>query len=134
MTAAPMLEVRDLHLNAPDGAPLLRGVSLAARPGAPLTILGETGSGKTLVAEAVMGTLAPELRASGRVAVDGAWTDAADRAARQHLWGRRLAMVPQEPWLALDPTMRALPQVVEAVIDVPRFGEVRQLFLTGTGA
>ncbi|MDB5718856.1 MAG: type secretory pathway component PulJ [Sphingomonas bacterium] len=28
----------------------------------------------------------------------------------------------------------AMPQVVEAVIDVPRFGEVRQLFLAGTGS
>ena len=28
----------------------------------------------------------------------------------------------------------ALPQVVEAVIEVPRFGAVRQLFLSGTGA
>jgi len=34
-----------------------------------------------------------------------------------------------------DPTQPdALPQVVEVVIEVPRFGEVRQLFLTGTGA
>lgn len=39
-------------------------------------------------------------------------------------------------WFDRWDTMRpgALPQVVEAVIEVPRFGAVRQLFLTGTGA
>lgn len=112
--ADPVLEVSGLGLEAPGGVRLLRGVSLSVRPSVPLTILGETGSGKTLVVEAVMGTLAPELRASGAITVEGALAAADDRGARRHLWGRRLAMLPQEPWLALDPTMRALPQVEEA--------------------
>ena len=107
------LAVEGLRVAAPDGTALLRGVSLAVAPGVPLSLLGETGSGKTLVAEAAMGTLAPELRASGRVVVEGAASDAGDRGARRALWGRRLALLPQEPWSALDPTMRAGPQVAE---------------------
>ena len=112
MTAA--LAIDDLRITGLDGAALLRGVSLAVKPGHPLTILGETGSGKTLVVDAAMGTLAPELEASGRIAIDGVWTRAADRGARRQAWGRRLALLPQEPWLSLDPTMRARPQVSEA--------------------
>lgn len=108
-----MLGVRNLTVTAPDGAMLLRGITLALEPGVPLTVLGETGSGKTLVVEAIMGTLAPELLADGEVSVDGKPTRAADRRARRPLWGRRLAMLPQEPWLSLDPTMRALSQVAE---------------------
>ncbi len=100
-------------MSAPGGGALLRGVSLRVEPGVPLTVLGETGSGKTLVAEAAMGTLAPELAASGRIAVDGQETDAGDRTARRRLWGRTMALLPQEPWLALDPTMRAARQVRE---------------------
>ena len=106
--------VEGLHVTAQGGVQLLRDVSVAAAPGRSLTILGETGSGKSLVVDAAMGTLAPELRATGRIAVDGVWSDADDRAARQGAWGRRLALLPQEPWLALDPTMRALPQVAES--------------------
>ena len=103
-----------MRVRAPGGARLLRGISLAVSPGTPLTILGETGSGKTLVAEAAMGTLAPELSATGRVTVAGITADAGDRAARRHLWGREIALLPQEPWLALDPTMRAIRQVEES--------------------
>ena len=110
MSAA--LDISDLRVSA-GGTVLLRGVSLSVAPGVPLTILGETGSGKTLVAEAAMGTLAPELTATGQVVLGGAASDADDRHARRHLWGRGIALLPQEPWLALDPTMRALPQVAE---------------------
>lgn len=106
----PALVIEDLHVGV-GGAALLRGVSLALRPGVPLTILGETGSGKSLVVEAAMGTLAPELEATGRITLGDATSAAGDRAARRPLWGGGIALLPQEPWLALDPTMRALPQV-----------------------
>lgn len=109
-----VLAVEGLCVAAPGSVQLLRDVSVSVSPGRPLTILGETGSGKSRVVDAAMGTLAPELRATGRIAVDGVWADADDRAARQGTWGRRLALLPQEPWLALDPTMRALPQVAES--------------------
>jgi ABC-type glutathione transport system ATPase component len=36
-----------------------------------------------------------------------------DRAARRRLWGRELTILPQEPWLALDPTDRVRTQVAE---------------------
>ena len=106
------LEIRDLDVAAPDGTPLVRGVSLAVRPGLPVTLLGESGSGKSLVVQAAMGVLPPGLRATGRVLLDGAPLPAAGPARRAH-WGRRLALLPQEPWLALDPTMRALGQMAE---------------------
>lgn len=108
----PSLTIEDLRVSA-GGVALVRGVSIRVAPGVPLTIVGETGSGKTLVAEAAMGTLAPELVASGRVVLGDAASEAGDRAARRHLWGRGIAMLPQEPWLALDPTMRVLPQVAQ---------------------
>ncbi len=91
----------------------MRGVSLAARPGVPLTLLGETGSGKSLVLAAAMGVLVPGLRAAGSVRLDGEELLGAPASARRRLWGRRLALLPQEPWLALDPTMRAFGQVAE---------------------
>lgn len=93
--------------------PLLRGVSIAVRAGEPFTLIGETGSGKTLVADALMGALAPELGADGRVVIGDDAFAAADRESRRALWGRRVSMLPQEPWLALDPLMRSADQIAE---------------------
>ena len=108
-----VLAIEGFRVEAADGTALVRGVDAEARPGRPLTLLGETGSGKSLVLAAAMGSLAPGLRAGGRVMLDGTEMLSATPSARRALWGRRLATLPQEPWLALDPTMRALGQVAE---------------------
>lgn len=110
MTGA--LTISKLRIEA-GGMPLVRGVDAAAGPGWPLTLLGETGSGKSLVLGAATGTLPPGLRATGRVILDGTNILTVPPSARRRLWGRQLAMLPQEPWLSLDPTMRALDQVAE---------------------
>ncbi|WP_431025240.1 ABC transporter ATP-binding protein [Halomonas sp. H5] len=95
------------------------GVSIApvdftlARGGR-LTLLGETGSGKSLIAQAIMGTLPKGLSAQGDLTIEGRGYAAADRASRRALWGRRLALLPQEPWHALDPTMASGAQVAES--------------------
>ena len=82
-------------------------------PGRPLTIVGESGSGKSVLAHAFMGTLPAELAAEGTMTIGGTRFDLADRDGRRALWGRRLALLPQEPALALDPTMRVRGQVAE---------------------
>ena len=106
------IQIDDLVVRA-GSEPLLRGVSIAVAAGEPFTLIGETGSGKTLVADALMGTLAPELGAEGRVVIGADAFAAADREGRRALWGRRVAMLPQEPWLALDPLMRSADQIAE---------------------
>jgi peptide/nickel transport system ATP-binding protein len=106
------LIVENLRITGPEGL-LLQGASFTLLPGQPMVLLGETGSGKSLLAQAVMGNLPPTLRAEGRVVLEG--QDLLPLSARQRraLWGRRVAMLPQEPWAALDPTMRAAAQVEE---------------------
>lgn len=100
--------------------PLVDRASFDLDTGGAFTLLGETGSGKSLLLSAIAGTLPTELRASGHVTLLGERT-AADRPALRHAhWGRTLAVLPQEPWLALDPTMRVLPQVAEGYHRVQR--------------
>lgn len=86
---------------------------ITVRAGRPLTIVGESGSGKSVLAHALMGTLPPELAAEGSMSIGRSRFDLAERAGRRSLWGRQVALLPQEPALALDPTMRVRDQVAE---------------------
>lgn len=88
--------------------------------GRPVTVVGESGSGKSLLAHALMGTLAGTLEGDGKLDLDGRLLPLADRGNRRALWGREVAMLPQEPALALDPTMRVGRQVAEGVLGASR--------------
>ena len=92
---------------------LLAPLSLRLEAGQPLVILGETGSGKSLMAQALMGTLPEELDAKGQVMICGQVLDPAAPQTFRGLWGRDIGVLPQEPWLSLDPLMRARRQVAE---------------------
>lgn len=69
MTSA--LRIEDLTIRTEDRVSVF-GFSAAVGQGEPLTLLGESGSGKSLVAEAIMGTQPPGLVASRRIVLDGA--------------------------------------------------------------
>ena len=107
-----LLEADDITVS--DGpTTLLQPVSLTLEAGTPLVVLGETGSGKSLLAQALMGTLPPGLATSGRVTLGTHRLETARAGRFRPLWGREIAVLPQEPWLSLDPLMRARAQVGE---------------------
>lgn len=106
------LAVYDLSIHSADG-PIVSKVSLSLGRGRPLTLLGESGSGKSLVAQAVMGNLPPELHATGRVIFEEVDLLKETAAERRRRWGRSIGLLPQEPWLAMNPTMRVASQVAE---------------------
>ncbi len=118
--SAPLLEVRDLHvrLAGAGGARLhaLRGIDLSVARGERLALIGESGSGKTLTALAIMGLLPDGAMTSGHVALEGRDLLALDEDAWCGLRGRRVAMVFQEPLTALNPLQRVLAQVMEPTL------------------
>lgn len=116
-----ILAVEGLSVHAGNSA-LLRDVSFALAPGEALTLVGQSGAGKSLLAQAIMGNLPDALQAGGTVEIAGVASAAADHRTRRPLWGRQLGLLPQEPWLALDPTMRILPQIEETYRHVRRDG------------
>ncbi|MCR9255676.1 MAG: ABC transporter ATP-binding protein [Alphaproteobacteria bacterium] len=95
------------------GIDLVRGVSLALPPGETLGIAGESGSGKSLTAQAAMGLLAPGLRLDGGILLDGMRLDGAEDPAWQGVRGRRIAYLFQEPMSVLNPVQTVGRQIAD---------------------
>ena len=93
---------------------LMGPVSFRISPGKTLVIMGETGAGKSLIVQAIFGTLPSKLRAVGEIMVNNYRVDTLSKAEHNKLWGREITTLPQEPWRALDPLMRSFSQVKEA--------------------
>jgi ABC-type glutathione transport system ATPase component len=102
------LSVRGLSVNS-----LVRDVSFEIGAGERVGLIGESGSGKSLTALAIMGLLPEELRASGSVSLHGRELLGLSEKDLSRLRGDELAMVFQEPMTALNPAMRVGRQVTE---------------------
>lgn len=119
LNADTVLRVQDLGIwlqpskTLPEGRTLLQGCGFELRAGERLTLVGESGAGKSLLAQAIMGTLPAVMQTHGQVQIIGRETNG-QRSLTQPLWGTQIVMLPQEPWTALNPMMRLRTQVAEA--------------------
>jgi oligopeptide/dipeptide ABC transporter ATP-binding protein len=115
----PVLEVRDLVVEflSEDG-PLraVDGVSFSIGRGEIVGLVGESGAGKTLTSEAVLGLIrCPPGRVSGQVRFRGQNLLALDEAALARIRGKDIAMIFQNPGASLNPVFRVGDQLVEAM-------------------
>lgn len=109
------LTIAHLSIHDRSGAALVDDVSLSVPRGGVLTLIGETGSGKSLIAQAVFGLLPAGLSVSGDIKVGGHEPIPASEPKRlAALWREQIMLIPQEPSAALDPTMRVKRQMVLA--------------------
>ncbi|MDY7083816.1 MAG: ABC transporter ATP-binding protein [Actinomycetota bacterium] len=104
----PLLEVEDLSVEfrTRDGVVhAVNGVSYAVRRGETFAVLGESGSGKSVSAQAVMGILdtPPAYVTGGVIRFAGQDLLALDEQQRRMLRGERIAMVFQDALTALNP-------------------------------
>ncbi|NKQ53359.1 ABC transporter ATP-binding protein [Amycolatopsis sp. K13G38] len=94
---------------------LVRNVSFEVGEGERVGLIGESGSGKSLTASALMGLLPEGLRATGSITFHGKQLIGTSERELSQLRGRDMAMVFQEPMTALNPLMRVGRQVAESV-------------------
>ena len=104
----PLLQVEDLHVEfvTREGvARAVNGVSYSVDAGETLAVLGESGSGKSVTAQAIMGILdsPPGRVAGGRVLFKGEDLLAMPEEERRRIRGRKIAMIFQDALSALNP-------------------------------
>ncbi|MFG1480163.1 ABC transporter ATP-binding protein [Xanthobacter sp. V4C-4] len=111
--SATLLRVDDLSVSYGPNA-VVTGVGFELSRGRSLALIGESGSGKSTIARAVLRLLPGEARASGRVAFDGAEVLGLSERRFRPLRGRALGFVPQDPGNALNPVRTIGAQAMEA--------------------
>jgi peptide/nickel transport system ATP-binding protein len=111
---APALVLRDLVVRK-EGRRLVDGVSLTLEQGRTLGVIGESGSGKSLTALAIIGLLPDELicDTSSVIKIGGAALPQHDQRAMRAIRGRKVAMIFQDPMACLNPFMRVGAQIDE---------------------
>jgi oligopeptide/dipeptide ABC transporter ATP-binding protein len=115
MTTEPALIVENLSL-ALGRANLVDGVGFSVAPGEVLALVGESGCGKSVTAQAIMRLLAPVIRQTGgRVLLAGQDITALPERAMRALRGQAMSMIFQEPQAALDPLATVGSHIAEAL-------------------
>ena len=94
----------------------LKGISLEIKKGETLAIVGESGSGKSTTATAILDLLAENGRVSGGSALfNGKDLTKLSRKEMEHIRGREIGYVPQDPMSNLNPVWNVGFQVKETI-------------------
>ncbi|MGA3490323.1 ABC transporter ATP-binding protein [Micromonosporaceae bacterium DT55] len=114
-----LLEITDLRVAfpGPNGAvQAVNGVSLQVHSGQTLAILGESGSGKSVTAQAVTGILdVPPATITGSVQLRGRELLTLPRKQRDRISGEEIGMVFQDAMAALNPVFTVGHQLMEVL-------------------
>ncbi|MFI9305476.1 ABC transporter ATP-binding protein [Streptomyces triculaminicus] len=108
--SSPLLEVRDLHVefHTRDGvAKAVNGVNYSVSSGETLAVLGESGSGKSVTAQAIMGILdmPPGKIPQGEILFRGQDMLKMSGEERRKIRGSKIAMIFQDALSSLNPVL-----------------------------
>ena len=118
--SAPLLEVERLRVEFPTRRGTLVAVddvSFSIAKGEVLGMVGESGAGKSLTGNAVIGLLEPPGRiASGSVHLAGERIDDLSHEEIRRIRGRRIGAIFQDPLTSLNPLYTVGEQIVETLL------------------
>ncbi|GAB4380797.1 MAG: ABC transporter ATP-binding protein [Elainellaceae cyanobacterium] len=117
-TQTTLLKVADLQVTFKTDAGFVHPVhdiSFTIERGRTLAILGESGSGKSMLMKTILGIQSPKARVSGNVWVEGRDLLALSAREREEIRGSRISMIFQNPMTALDPVFTIEAQLIETL-------------------
>ncbi|MBH1963405.1 MAG: ABC transporter ATP-binding protein [Comamonadaceae bacterium] len=128
--AKPVLSVQDLTVRLPANADrpnAVENISFEVFAGQTTCLIGESGSGKSVIAQTVMRLLPPQVSpAKGGVHLLGEDVLAMSMQSLRHARGERMAMIFQEPMTALNPVMTCGRQLDEMLVQHTDMGRAER--------
>ena len=119
MTATLTIENLSVGLGGRRDRRLLRSVDLSVAPGEVHGLVGESGAGKSMIGKAVFGILPPAARViEGRIRFAGRDLLTLSRRALRETCGRHMALIPQDPLTALNPSRRIGGQLTDRLTKI----------------
>ncbi len=119
--AEPALSVRNLRVEIPLRSSVLcpvDAVSFDIQAGEILGVVGESGAGKSMAGNAVIGLLDPPAHiAGGEIWLNGQRIDNLAREAMRRLRGKQIGMVFQDPLTSLNPLLPIGEQLRETILE-----------------
>lgn len=104
------VNIRNLDISI-NGNSIVHDVQLTIADGERVGLIGSSGSGKSMIAKAMMGILPSMAQVSGDIDLDGTHVVGATDEVMATLRGRSVGMVFQNPSVALNPVMTVAQQV-----------------------
>jgi len=114
---APILAISRLSVvSTRDRALILRDVSLSVGRGETHGVVGESGAGKSTIGKAVLGMLPRTVRVTGgEIRFQGQDLLTTPQASLRRLISEKIALIPQDPMTALNPSRRIESQLTDGL-------------------
>ncbi len=126
MTTDPILEISGLDISFTSygqKSRILHDVSMQIGKGERVSLIGQSGSGKTVTMRTIIGTLPmpPASIDRGSIRFEGTELLTLDKRARNRLKGTGISIVLQDPMLSFNPLLT----IARQMDDVVRFADIR---------
>ncbi|MTI66150.1 MAG: ATP-binding cassette domain-containing protein [Firmicutes bacterium] len=112
-----LLKVKNLKVTYKEKIEAIKGISFNVKKGETLGIIGESGSGKTSIANAILGLLSDDTLVRGEIMYDGVDLNKVEEKEMNKYRWNKVSMVFQNRLEVLNPVLKIKEQIIEAIYE-----------------